>query len=261
VGHNGLRSYREEQMKDGKFGLRAFGLAIVAALGLMAFSAVTAQAENLTDGGKAALFEILKSNTLVKGATFTGEIENWTDGLKHGFLLVKDFNLSILCSDLTFQGAIFLDDKEALASIKFSECDAFNLAGTEKLTACSIISQAEGGEKRVILSSGIALPRKHDTKSYLLVHPHPGGALLGTIYFEKEKGCPLPLKNPVAGLFIAELAKKEAIEHLITSNEAIQTLLLGGVSLLYGAHPAVIDGNVKGVKLTGPHTGCSFGVV
>ena len=223
-------------MKDSKVGLKVLGLALIAALGLMAFGAVAAQAENLTDGGKAALFEILKSGALVGGETFTGELENWTDGLKHGFLLVPTLNLSILCGNLLVEKGEFLNDKEALASIKFSECISYEFSPPKnQLTVCNIIDPASG-EPGVILSSGIVLPTKHEGKSYLLFHPHTGFAF-ATVTFEKGKECPLTLSNPVKGLFDAELAQQDAVVHLLTSNEVIQTLLLEGVKLLYGVQP------------------------
>jgi hypothetical protein len=237
-------------MKDGKFGLRAFGLAIVAALGLMAFSAVAAQAENLTDGGKAALFEILKSSALVPGATFTGKLEKWTDGLVHEFILVEKSNLAILCSQIDIEEGKFLSDKEALAKVRLLECRVFNFAGTEEVPGCFITNS------KSIVFSYIILPKKHEGESFLLFEPD--GAIFTIIEFEKEKGCPLPIKNEIKGTFGALVKEKEAVVHLITFSAAIQTLL--GDKATFGVNPLVIDSNWL-LELTGIHKGCSWGIV
>ena len=50
-----------------KHGLKTFGVALVAALGLMALFAVGAGAENLKDGGKAGKFRVEGSSALAKG--------------------------------------------------------------------------------------------------------------------------------------------------------------------------------------------------
>jgi hypothetical protein len=241
-----------------KFGLRAFGLAMMAAVSLMAFSAVAAQAEDLTDGGKAALFEILKSSALVAGATYTANLEKWTDGLLHGFLLVEKSNLSILCTGLTVTGGTFNSDVEAVGSVTFKGCVAFNFAGTEKLAGCTILSKAEGGEKEVIVATGKVLPRKHEGESYLLAEPTVAGSTFTNIFFEKEKGCVLPFKNEIKGTLGALVKEKEAVIGLITANAAIQKLM--GDALTFGVNPAVVDGNAT-TELTGKHLGCSFGVV
>jgi len=248
-----------------KFGLRAFGLALMAALGLMAFTAVAAQAETLTDGGKAALFVTLGSATPV-GETFNAKLENLTatfggktEARLHGLLLVKNLSLTILCSGFTLSGAKYLSDTEALAGIKFTGCKAFNLAGTEELTSCIVTSKETGGEKEVIVGTGIALPKKHEGVSYVQFEPD-GGTTFATIFFELGKGCGLTTTNPIKGTFDAQLAKAQARPSLLSSNLAIQELMFGSVKLLYGAQPAVIDGNVN-VELLGAGALCEFGVI
>jgi hypothetical protein len=245
-------------MKDGKFGLRAFGLAIVAALGLMAFSAVAAQAENLTDGGKAAEYSILGNPALVgKGQPISAALEKAEDGLAHGLLLVEKSNLTILCSGLQLVGGLFESSVEALSEVKFTGCVAFNFAQSEKLTTCGIVSKAEGGEKEVIVASVKVLPRKHEGESYLLIEPDIG-TTLATIFFEKEKGCPLILSNQIKGTLGALVKEKENTPELLTFNSLIQTLL--GDKLTFGANPAIVDGNTV-VVLSTEHLGCKFGVI
>ena len=70
-------SNMEKTMRDSKFGLRAFGLALVAALGLMAFMAVAAQAEKLGDGGKEASFLVEKSTALAHDRCDLQRVADW----------------------------------------------------------------------------------------------------------------------------------------------------------------------------------------
>jgi hypothetical protein len=245
-------------MRHSKFGLRAFGLALVAVLGLMAFSAVAAQAANLTGGGEGGLFEILKGKVAVEaGQKVTGELENWTDGLLHGFLLVPNSNLSLLCSGLQVLQGEFKSDTEALAEVKFTGCKAFEFnPPKEELKECIVVSKFVGGEVGVVVASAIVLAKKHEKEGYVQFEPD-GGLVFTSILFEKGTACTLPAKNEIKGT-LGALVQGIATGSLITANGTIQTLM--GDLLKFGANEAIVEGNAK-LKLIGKNEGCEFGVV
>src|SRR4051794_12693306 len=110
-------------MRHRKLSGRVFCLAVSAAFALLAFSATAAQAENLTDGGKTALFQVLKSGSLIVGETFTAELEKLTSTFGesskeigegkvkealHFLILIEKLNLTILCSGFTVSNAKFV---------------------------------------------------------------------------------------------------------------------------------------------------------
>lgn len=233
-------------MRHSKLGIRAFGLAFVAALGLMAFSAVAAQAEDLTDGGKAGSFTILGSAALVPGATFTGAQVGASK------LLVPGRNLTIECKKGAFLEGKFLNSTEALTKVLLLECRALVLSKeTEEVAGCFITNGKD------ITATAIILARLHGGELFLLIHPEPGQPLTH-VTFEPNKGCALPLLNVVSGLTSALDDSPTAISHLLLFSQAIQALL--GVKLLFGGFESFIDSHWT-ASLTGIHLGCEWSVL
>jgi hypothetical protein len=231
-------------MGHSKLPIRAFGLTVMAALGLMAFTAVAAQAENLTDGGKAGLFQILENSALVKGATLTGKSEG------HIRILEPGRNLTILCGKLDFLEGKFLSDQEALVVILYLECVALIFSNeTEKVPGCNLV----GGDITTVLR---ALAKKHEGKSYILLEGDP--TTIGTIEYESGKGCPLPLKNTVLGSVVGEVKTVEGGQ-LLQFNEAIQKLFPGD-KINYGTFELILDASIV-LELTGTHAGCSWAII
>jgi hypothetical protein len=233
-------------MRHSKLGIRAFGLAFVAALGLMAFSAIAAQAEDLTDGGAAGSFTILGSAALVAGATFTGVQVGASK------LLVPGRNLSIECKEGALLEGKFLSSTEALVIILFKKCAALVASKeTEEVAGCTITNGKD------ITASAIILSRLHGGELFLLLHPDLG-ATFTTLEFEKEKGCALPLKNNITGLISALDDNSTAVSHLILFSQAIQKLL--GAKMLFGTFESFVDAH-KTFSLTGFHLGCAWSVL
>jgi len=170
-------------MKNSKHWLRAFGLSIMAALGLMAFTAAAAQAGNglFTVGGSAAA-----------GQSITGEIKVL------GELLVPARNLKIVCHKGQILSAT-LGHKVGLGNVKFEECLVLDLEGNP-ISGCEVTN----GKTITTLAQVLAVLGK-DGNLYALFEPDVGAtsleltALFTNVTFEPGKGCVLPLTNPVRG--------------------------------------------------------------
>ena len=247
-------------MRNSKFGLKAFGLVIMAALGLMAFTAVAAQAENLSGGGVAGKFKVLGSESLLAKAT--GLQENV------GILLVPARNLEIRCAGGHLrEGSEIINGNEGLVVLEFLECLSFVHTTGEHMGNC-IIEDVPGSGDRVILATARLLPKLHEGQLYVLAEvDSPSSTVFAFIKYKSGTGCVLPLSNEVKGSVVGQLtdanAGAEAVQHLVTFSEAIQKLFQsGGVGdkLTFGAFESYINGSAT-VELTGVHTGCTFSVV
>jgi hypothetical protein len=233
-------------MRDSKFGLRAFGLALVAALGLMAFMAVAAQAENLA--GTAGLFLVNKEGALAKaGVTFD------VKQVGVGALSVKGRNLGILCGEALITGE-FLNDKEALGKAEFKgDCLAFEYAEIEKAGVTHKTPLACIVDEPIIVEKALALPRIHNSEPYVLLEED--GAAFTTVVLLK---CALPEKNVIKGSLAVKVDNSDTIEPTVLASEAIQTLLLG--SLSFGGFAAQLKGEGKGKLTDAAHIGKTVGV-
>jgi hypothetical protein len=257
--------------------LRALGASLAAALGLMAFFAVAAEAENLKDGGKAGSFTVLGSGPLAVGAKFTGKLEALTGTeLVHGVLLVPGRSIQILCSTAHVTEGKFISSTEALVVFEYLECLTFNTGG-EHIANCKIDDPSHAGaDDRIILGKAILLPKLHEDsathtqKLFVLFEPD-ASEVFTVILYEKGKGCVLPHENKIGGSFVAEAKEiEEGKKWLLTSNEATQKLFqvnLGGSPpaihgdrILFGAFDSYIDAN-EVVELIGAHVGCKFAIV
>ncbi len=225
--------------------LRSFGVALVAACSLMAMFAVAAQAENLTDGGKAGYFTVLSLKSLVAGAEVTGE------QIGAGKLLIPSKNAYVECKKGKVINAKGLNENEVLGTVRFEECAAFNLKTGAALTACPVLGEPSA---KTIDGEGIILSRLHGEELFVLIHPD-GEKPLATIVFGPE--CGIGVKVKVSGLLagLVHEGSAEVPTHLVLFSQAIQELL--GAKLLYGAAESFIDGEAK-VLLAGAHAGCTW---
>ncbi len=242
---------------------RVLVLSLTAAVGLMAFSAVAAEAANLGDGGKAAKFRVEGSSALAVGRTFVGGLEKWTDGLQHALFLVEGRNLTILCGESTIEEGKILTESEALARILFRKCATFNFKLTEKLP-CTI-------KEEEIIIVALLLTKKHENELYLVLEGDPATSDLTVVAIEGEE-CPLPANNLMAGSLVALIKEgsTEQAEKLITFSEPIQLLFqersgglfIKGDRVLYGAGAieAYLDANYR-INLTGTHTNKTWSVI
>jgi len=244
-------------MQMPKHGLRAFGLAIMAALGLMAFFAVSAQPEDLTNGGEAGLFLIAK-----KGFTSELKAKGTLEQEGTGVLQVPGRKLAILCETGTGTGE-FLSDTDAHATVSFSKCTTWvyvelviekKLAHKTKIP-CEVLEP--------IVANALALPKKHGGESFILFEQKTGAKNFAEIILHGAE-CPLPLTNEVQGTVVAliEPLTNDTVEPLVLFNHAIQKLL--GDKLIYGDSlngffEAFLEGSAKG-RLGIPHAGMTLGV-
>ncbi len=243
-------SNMEKTMRDSKFGLRAFGLALVAALGLMAFMAVGAQAEEtLEDGGKAGKFLVNKAAPTT-GATSTFEV-NQVAGTT-GTLLVPG-RVDILCTGGKVTGE-FKSSTEALGSAKFTGCTAWSPVTTfphaTQIKTCTVSTKKEGagGEKEVVVvEKAIALSKLHNGEPYILLEED--GAAFTTIFFE-GKECSLTPENKVTGSVVGKIDGNDTVNPTVLLSQAIQKLfqienketkVIKGDQLKFGTFQAYID--------------------
>lgn len=235
--------------------LKAFGVALMAALSLMAMLAVSAQAANLSDGGTAGNFTVLGSNELVAGTTITGT------GL-HGILLIASKNAYILCETGDVVEAKGLSLTEVLAVVRFLKCVARNHTTNALLAACPVEGENALGEKGTIDANALGIAKLHEGKSFVLFVGHGPEQLFATVKFGPE--CGIGVKVKVSGSVVAEVDNNESkTEHLLTFSEAIQKLFqVNGVGdkLSYGSAESFVNG-VAHVTLSGAHTSCTWAVV
>jgi hypothetical protein len=245
--------------------LRTLGLSLIAALGLVAFSAANALAapepgQVLVEGSTTL------ANERTVGAKQEGE----------GTLLVPGLNIEIVCQKLaagTNTKVISGSAGTALAEILYQECVVWSTEGSpqkliEILKSCQIL--ASGVTKTVgdITATGVGkvlLKEKGSTETYLLAEGETVGGVVqpfATVEFTKGIGCPLATPVKITGTAAFKVGagnlntSPEVVEPLVESSGAIQKAL-GGV-LKYGINEAFIDGSAL-LKLTGSHEGLKWG--
>ena len=250
-------------MRDSKFGLRAFGLALVAALGLMAFTAVAAQAEEpLEDGGKTASFLVNKEKALWKtGVTFevsqvgTGTllVPGRVDILCTGGVVTGGFIAPVI--DKNEKGEVTAELPQALGGATFTGCTAWSPVTTfphaTKL-ACTVatVKEPKGNkelEEKVIVEKAIALPKLHEKAPYVLLEED--GALFTTIFLVGAE-CPLTVENKVTGSVVGKIVNNDTLNPTVQLSQAIQKLfqvenketkVIKGDQLKFGTFQAYID--------------------
>jgi len=225
-------------MSHARVGVRAFGLCLVAALGLMAFMAAGAQA-----------------TWLVKGATLAAKADKPAEISNHsalGKLLVPAKNLTLDCTTLASDDGLLNPASglgEVLGTLLFTGCSTLQPEGTT-LAKCKPKEPIEAkGKGNLIL---------HNADTYLLIEPEVAGGNFTRIDFPVE--CALPDTNITGSLVLEclgpnlekgkELCLKEEVTHLA---QQAPTALFPSDGLFYGVSPATIDGVAK-AKLTSGET-------
>lgn len=269
-------------MSQAKHGLRAMGLAFLAALGLMAFSAAAAQAnansQFLITGKSFSTHGLGESLEVGTPETFAAEqVEPPT-----GKLYVPNQKIEITCkTGVVTEGKIYA--LVVHATVTFTECKVFNITlsghtvtlGTE-LSKCithEIVSKIKG------------LPLLHKTglgesKLFVLFSPLDGTELFTKVKFLAGLGCVLPGEVEIKGSVVAQALDGMVNPQHLTFSGPIQLLfhetglpghigaglteaqkLVGEKSdrLYFGANEAFIESLVK-VSLTGPLINQPFGI-
>ncbi len=231
-------------MSYSKHTFRAFGLCLAAALSLVAFFAISAQAQELRILGAKA------------GASESVGGEAVTEGL----LLVPAQELIIHCAKFAVNEGTALVDGTIHGTIAFSGCTT--------LQKNVLVPGCKPAEP--ISAKGLSLLILHNSKNYVLIEPSKNAKgefePFTTIKFNEET-CGLPPANKVTGSVVVECltaakasgnCSEELVKHEITPAPAA---LFPGDKLSFGLNPATLDG-VASAFLTGGKAGCKWsGVV
>jgi hypothetical protein len=232
---------------------RTLCLSVAAALGLMAFTAVAAQAEELSDGGKTGSFLVKKEKALVKlGVTF-GFTQIGT-----GTILVPG-RVDILCTTGT-AGGEFHNESDVLATATFTNCTTWQpviiLGNSHTISIPCTVQEP-------IVLSGLGSPKIHNGEPYILLEGSAGAnQLFGHVTLSGAE-CPLTKLNEVRGSIVAKIDSNDTTEPLLLFNHTIQKLFQVGAAgdhLKFGALEAYLDAEAR-INLTDPaHKGLTFGV-
>jgi hypothetical protein len=220
-------------------GLKAFMLAIMAALGLMAFTATGAQA-----GGGEWLIGSTTLKNLGGLQAITGEEEG------KGSLLILKLNLSLTCNETEVVNAHIVPVGHAKGTLSFSDCEVLDSKG-EPNDACVL--------HEPIVAEALALIVKHNGAGYLLFSPVKENAPFATVVaLDKvlEDECLLPDVAEVKGSVVAEIKVNGQVTNLISTKLTLS--LFPNDKLFYGNHEAHLFADAL-VRLAGSHIGQAWG--
>ncbi len=228
-----------------KHGLRALGVSMLAALGLMAFAASGAQAS-----GQVLVLNPEKTALLTGFGNFA--LSGVGLNLLTNKLLILTLNMEIFCHEAKVATASITETGTGKATIEFKVCLAQGVSGGALTGAvCTIPNITAKTKALIILHSGnTALTEaQHGTGTgapYILFTPEDL-ATFATITNNTE--CALPETAKVKGCLVASVDNLNyAAFHNISS---IGTLTLFGCKLLYGANEAHLDAEAKVESVSG----------
>jgi hypothetical protein len=229
-------------MSHRKFGLRAFGLSILAVLGLMAVMAAGAQAEYKVAGVK------LTANEAV--AVETDETGN---------LLVPAQELEIKCTEVEGENLTLVPETEVTGKLKFKNCVTFQKKAESK--NCKPVEPiTAGGKGHLVLNAA-------KTKTYVLFEPNKNAKNefepFTVVHFGEL--CALGEENPVTGFLAAECLTEALVANKCETEQAKHLLKQAPATefadeLKFGKNPATLDG-VAAAKLNGKNATKLFSAV
>jgi len=215
---------------------KTIGLALLAALSLMAFAVASAQAGEIQVGGTAAL---------ATGTSVSGE------QIGSGTLLVKALSIEILCETGTAAGKVISGPLgTAEATLTFSKCKVFPINAAGELTSKEALPCIV---EEPIVAKGSGEVVLHEGRSYLLAKSAEGVPF--TIIKFSGAECTLPLKNEVKGTQAIKVVTGDlnvgvaVVEPELEATDAIQELLKA--ELLFGKNKSFLIGKAK-VKVSAP---------
>ena len=228
-------------MSNAKRGLKALGLSLLAAMGLMAFLAAGAQATWDINGTEIA------ANEPINGNFVTGQ---------EGLLLVPAQNLVIHCKTFKIETGsqlLALPALDADLNIQYEECKTL-VKGSENV----------GCKPEILLVKALVLIFLHEANKeiFLLAEPSEAGKPFTTIHYNEET-CALPPLPQVTGSVVFECYKEALklddcktakIKHLI---KPANPALFPSDMLKYGLNAAEIHGEAE-VFLNGTFIGKTF---
>lgn len=225
-----------------KNGLKALGLSFLAALGLMAFMAVSAQA--------AAQFDLVEGGVEKAIGSTVGFSGNLRAG-QEALLLAPTQKLVIHCTTVAVDDGLLFTTGFAHAGLLYSGCITKQNGTT--LAKCVPTIPQVNVEVKPILHNGIvyllAQPLDLGANFVSITYPDPNCVLLdnnvtGSVVFECENGT---LGNRSCSLLAVKQLIKPAATALFKGDPYLD-------ELRYGANEAFLDGEAE-VFLTGANSG------
>jgi len=220
-----------------KQGLRALGLSILAALGLMAFTAAGAQASGTF---------LVQGLTGEWTATITGEEDNPL-GNENKFLILN-LNVEFYCHDATATGSI-KPNGHGTGTITFSDCFAHGVTSGGALTGepCEL--------ENSIVAKVLALVILHNSKPYVLFSPQEGE----TFATLNTEPCPIPSAS-VKGFAVVSISNPDGddVTKLISSKGSTTLFSSAQHHLLYGKNEGHLDADAN-IRLAGSHVNLPWG--
>ena len=228
-------------MRSAKHGLRALGLAVLAVMGMMAFTAAGAQAA-LPGESTLGTFLINLGNALL--ATITGELLGTLS------LLVAARDLKIKCTSLDVEEGKINSSTDAQAKLVLLGCLSFKHSDVH-WPECQLKTL------ETIRLETLIKPILHGGLTYVLFEPIPPATILGVVSYKSGTPCLLPLNNPLTGSVAALVKSLDAVTQSLLFSETIQ--LLTGDALAFGGFPAYLNAEAD-MRLAGVHEGQKLGI-
>lgn len=219
------------------------------ALGLMAFTAVAAQAAVQKDGDW-LIGATGKTKAIAATQTLTGSIDVL------GKLLVAKKDLSLDCPKVKVKSGSISPlsgtESKGAGELLFEECTALSIETGAELP-CHVLLPGGAGEGKLHVTANASFVVVLDhavtpVEAYVLA----SGAPFATVLFTDiaPKFCPLPEEVVIKGSVLLELLAGTNAVQLIKEAPAAQQTKYGD-ALLFGANPATIDGSAF-AEITAP---------
>ncbi len=230
-------------MNYGKQGIKALGLSIIAALGVMALMATAANASG------AFTFEEPTKGSII------GKAENTLEGR----LLILSLNMEIFCHEATATGSID-ETGSGTVTVEITKCLAQEAkSGALSGAVCEIPNITAKATALVILHEGSVKLEVHDSGKglpFLLLTPEDG---LTFAKVSNNSECALPEVANVKGTLIASISNPHGtdVQKLISTKNMSS---LFGILLKYGSNSAHLDADMQ-MELSGTYTGWKWGAV
>lgn len=222
-------------------GLRMIGLSILAAFGLMAFTATAAQAEGEFKIGGKTFAELG-----IEEESFAGSLSG-----TYGLLTVPSLGYEINCGAMdVLEGKILLKGV-ADVTFKLLKCTALVAKTKEELSTCTVDSFTTTKLKGSVLL--------HEGKVFLLFEPVlENGALMLLKISGGE--CVLAKEIETKGSFVGEIGAEGTVPKLVLSDKATSATLGDHISLALIPTELFADGTLQ-LELTGKFAGSKWGAI
>ena len=225
-------------MRDTKRGLKALGLSLLAATGLMVFMAAGASAASFNVNGKSGLHATASGGLIVEVL----------------LLVPGQSNLVIHCAEaVVTEGLVYADGTKVHVTISYSGCKTL-IEGKENAKCVAEILPVKAK----------LLPIAHNGKSYMLAEPLTAGQPFTTIHYNEET-CALPSLPTVTGSVVFECEDGSLVQESCATLKSVRLIrsapaaLFPSDTLKYGLFAATFDERAE-VFLTGEHSGQSISI-